>query len=114
MCAEAERTLVKKMETGMVKKVWRSSLLTDLNVAQVSAAMTGAELSEQKRQEIERLKNVAIRPRWGSDETARATAVDAIASYGVRVIPILIEITQRADSKITQQRANEWILKLRG
>ena len=112
MCAEAKRTL--EVEAGKTKKIWRSSQLTDLNVAQVSAAMSDAELSEQKHKEIERLKNVAIKPRWGSDETARATAVDVIASYGVRVIPILIEITQRADSRITQHRANEWILRLRG
>jgi len=62
--------------------------------------------------EVERLKNVAIKPHWGDDEGARIIAVERIATYGVATIPILLEISKRADSYLTKHCATECLLKL--
>ena len=62
--------------------------------------------------EVERLKNVAIKPHWGDDEGARIIAVERIATYGVATIPILLEISKRADSYLTKHCATECVLKL--
>jgi hypothetical protein len=72
-----------------------------------------AGVSERDSERIEMLRNVVIKPRWASDEFARTTAVDVIAAYGASVIPVLAEINERADSRMVQQRAAEWLTKLR-
>ncbi len=70
-----------------------------------------AELTIENKREIERLKNVAINPRWASDEGARITAIDVIATYGILVIPILLEISQRV-SGLTRVHALDCMTEL--
>ena len=69
-------------------------------------------LSQQDRVEVDRVKQIVIKPRWSSDDLARAFAVDLIARYGVSILPELSEISQRTDSVLTQKKALEWITKL--
>jgi hypothetical protein len=78
-----------------------------------TSAVSIAALSEEDGRTIDRLKNVAIKPRWAADQLARQVAVDVIAAYGVSVVPVLLEISKRADSAQTQERAIAWLMKLR-
>ena len=68
-----------------------------------------AELSK----EVQRLKNIAIKPRWAADEGARIIAVERIATYGLAAIPVLLEISDTADSYLAKHCALECLLKLR-
>ena len=70
-----------------------------------------AELTIENKREIERLKNVAINPRWSSDEGAQIAAIDVIATYGILAIPTLLEISQRVSGR-TRVRALDCMTKL--
>ena len=55
-----------------------------------------SDLSDDGRREIERLKNVAIKPHWASDAFAQIMAIDVISRYGIEAIPALTEISEQA------------------
>lgn len=63
--------------------------------------------------EIERMKNVAIRPRWAWDTLAQIIAIDVIAAHGESAIPALNEITNRAGSTLIRNYALERLTRLR-
>jgi hypothetical protein len=79
----------------------------------VDSHLPSEGLSEEDGRTIERLKNVAIKPRWAADQLARQVAVDVIATYGASVIPVLLEISKRADDTQTRERAIAWLMKIR-
>ena len=85
---------------------------TELNVSQIRVAQTARELSQVEKREIERLKIVAIKPHWASDDLALVMAVDAIAAYGTASIPALLEISA-ATTSVARERANEWLANLK-
>ena len=73
--------------------------------------MTMMALSDERKREIERLKNVVIKRHWASDAFAQSTAIDVIATYGIAAIPALIEISQHTVG-LTRQHALDRITHL--
>jgi len=71
----------------------------------------GTVLTEKQKREIERLKNVAIRPHWASDTLAQAVAIEVIASHGIAAVPALFEISERAVG-LTRRHALDMIAHL--
>jgi hypothetical protein len=70
-------------------------------------------LSEKEQEQIDKLKEVALkRASLSIDYKARESAVIAIAAYGNAAIPVLIEISQNADS-IVQKYALDSIAKIK-
>ena len=66
----------------------------------------------KEEEEIEKLKQIALRKSPPTDNNALKSAVDAIASYGDKAIPTLIEIGDRG-SIYVQHQALEWVAKIR-
>ena len=69
-------------------------------------------LSEEEEREVERLKNVVIKPRWSADPGARSMAIDRIATYGSLAVPALNEISERTDDSQIRKQALNWLTKL--
>jgi hypothetical protein len=67
-------------------------------------------LSDEDK-EIERLKQIALK-NGSSDHDPHKSAVAAIASYGVKAIPTLIEIGDKGSTWV-QKDALDWIAKIK-
>jgi hypothetical protein len=66
-----------------------------------------------EKEQIEKLKELALKSPAESDYTIRLGAINAIGAYGDAGIPALVQISERGAGTGIQSLALDWIAKIK-